>query len=131
MLKTLTSFSSKPEDDAGKKLTNSSSKIELDKAVVGDMPHWAQDDNGRREFFFYLQLLQLIEDVFVDLEFGSAYRWNHPSTAGWKKVIEHWARQQRLREVWEKQKDNYGQPFHDCFADLIAQVAPVPEDEQQ
>jgi hypothetical protein len=119
--------------DMLKTLANSSSKLDLDKVAIGDMPVWAQDDDGRRKFFFYLQLLQLIENVFVDLEFGSAYRWNHPATAGWKQVLEHWADQPQMRDVWEKQKNNYGQPFRDCFNDLvkIPKVKPVPEDEQQ
>ncbi|MGB9123914.1 MAG: hypothetical protein WCE73_25080, partial [Candidatus Angelobacter sp.] len=118
--------------DMLKTLANSSSKLDLDKVAIGDMPDWAKkDDDGRRKFFFYVQLLQLIEDVFVDLEFSSAYRWNHPATAGWKQVLEHWADQPDMRDVWEKQKDNYGQPFRDCFDDLVNEVEPVPEDEQQ
>jgi Patatin-like phospholipase len=120
--------------DMLKTLADSSSKLDLDKVAIGDMPEWAKkDDDGRRKFFFYLQLLQLIEDVFVDLELGSAYRWNHPATAGWKQVIEHWAGQPKMKDVWEKQKDNYGQPFRDCFNDLVKMPKsnPVPEDEQQ
>jgi Patatin-like phospholipase len=120
--------------DMLKTLTGSPSNLHLDENVIEKMPDWAKkDDDGRRKFYFYLQLLQLIEDVFVDLDFGSAYKWNHPTTKGWRTVIQYWAKRPEMKEVWEKQKENYGQPFHACFDDLVNhdKVKAVPEDEQQ
>lgn len=102
-----------------KTLSGFPSNLKLDEIVIENMPPWAKSDDGRRKFFFYLQLLQLIEDVFVDLEFGSSYRWDHPATEGWRTIIQYWAEQPEMKEVWEKQKDNYGQPFRACFEDLV------------
>jgi hypothetical protein len=115
-----------------KTLSTSTNLKALDTAVIGKMPVWAQSsEDGRCRFFFYLQLLQLIEDVFVDLDFGNAYKWNHPATAGWKRVISYWACRQEIKEIWELQKENYGQPFNACFNDLVNNIAPVPSDQQQ
>ncbi len=115
-----------------KTLSTSTNLKSLDTSVIGKMPDWAQNSaDGRCRFYFYLQLLQLIEDVFVDLDFGNAYKWNHPATEGWKRVISYWAGQQEMNDVWEEQRENYGQPFRDCFDDLVNEVEPVPEDEQQ
>lgn len=117
--------------DMLKTLKGSSFELKLDEIVIDKMPDWAKNEKGRSKFFFYLQLLQLIEDVFVDLEFGSAYRWNHPATQGWRTVIKYWATRPEMKEVWKLQEMNYGQPFHDCFDDLVKGVDPVAEDEQQ
>jgi hypothetical protein len=118
--------------DMLKTLSTSADLKELDTVAIGKMPSWAQaSDEGRRKFFFYVQLLQLIEDVFVDLDLGNAYKWNHPTTAGWKRVISYWAGQPEMKEIWELQKENYGHPFKACFDDLVNNVAPVPSDQQQ
>lgn len=115
-----------------KSLSGSDKLQELDSIVIENMPTWARNnEDGRRKFFFYLQLLQLIEDVFVDLDFGNAYKWNHPATAGWKRVISYWAAQPEMQEIWESQKENYGQPFNSCFNDLVKNVDSVPRDQQQ
>lgn len=105
--------------DMLKSLSGSPSNLKLDEIVIKKMPSWAANDGGRRKFFFYLQLLQLIEDVFVDLDFGSAYKWNHPATEGWRTIIQYWAERPEMAEVWELQKENYGQPFRACFDDLV------------
>ncbi|MBV8436313.1 MAG: patatin-like phospholipase family protein [Silvibacterium sp.] len=88
-------------------------------------------DEQRRKFFFHLQLLQLIEEVFVDLDFASAQKWNHPATEGWRSLITYWAGQSGMREVWESQKEGYGQPFRNCFDDLVHSRQGVPFDQQK
>jgi hypothetical protein len=105
---------------------------ELVSAVI---EHFPADVSGseqqRRSFFFHLQLLQLVEEVFVDLDLARAEKWDHPASRGWRDLITYWARQPRMREVWESQKESYGQPFRDHFDDLVYQRQGVPIDQQQ
>jgi hypothetical protein len=115
-----------------KALSGSADLKTLDPIVIGKMPDWAKiSDAGRTRFFFYLQLLQLIEDVFVDLDFGNVYKWNHPATQGWRTVISYWATQPEMQEIWELQKGNYGEPFNSGFNDLVENGTPIPRDQQQ
>lgn len=105
---------------------------DLDSIVIQNLPTEGLDsDVRRRKFFFHLQLLQLIEEVFVDLEFASAEKWNHPATEGWKRLIKYWAEQPDMKEIWESQKESYGQPFRNWFDDLVHRRRGVPIDEQQ
>jgi hypothetical protein len=136
MLKTLAGTdSSEPEGKAADGAGKMPEWIaEWDKAVIDPkkVPDWAKNsEEGRRRFYFYLQLLQLIEDVFVDLDFGNAYKWNHPATTGWRTVITYWAQQQEMKAVWDLQKENYGEPFNSCFNDLVNRIDPVPGEQRR
>ena len=105
---------------------------DLDSIVIQNLPAESPvPDEQRCKFFFQLQLLQLIENVFSDLDFASASKWNHPATTGWKRLITYWAKQPGMKDVWESQKGNYGQPFRDCFDDLVHGREGVPIDQQQ
>jgi hypothetical protein len=73
----------------------------------------------RRAYFIYLDLLQLIENVFLDLDFGNNAKWLQPGNAGWRTVIEYWAGRKEIQEVWETQKESYGRPFQTYFSDLV------------
>jgi hypothetical protein len=91
----------------------------LDGDVVEHLPETAHVDKAhRRAFFFYLDLLQFMENVFFDLNFSSAPAWNHPANAGWKKLFEYWAGQESLKAVWKAQKPNYSASFRNFFDDL-------------
>ena len=105
---------------------------DLDSVVIQNLPTEVHASDAQRyQFFFHLQLLQLIEEVFVDLDFANASKWNHPATTGWKRLITYWARQPGMKDVWELQKQDYGQPFRDCFDDLVHGREGVPIDQQQ
>jgi hypothetical protein len=105
---------------------------DLDSIVIQNLPTESPvSEEQRCKFFFQLQLLQLIENVFSDLDFASASKWNHPATTGWKRLITYWAKQPGMNDVWESQKRNYGQPFRDCFDDLVHGREGVPTDQQR
>jgi hypothetical protein len=113
-------------------LTLSPDLKNLDSVIVGELPSGGQSPAEQRHtFFLYLKLLQLIEDVFLDMDFSNAYKWNHPGTAGWKRLITYWAKQPGITEVWAVQKDNYGQPFRDFFDDLVHERQAVDSRQQQ
>jgi hypothetical protein len=117
--------------DMLKTLSDCPDLTSMDSDIVGAMPEWAEKSPANRhKFFFYMQLLQLMEDVFVDLDFASAQKWNHPATAGWRRVITYWAEREEIKSVWEKQKNTFGQPFRDCFDDLVSRRTPVSLDQQ-
>jgi hypothetical protein len=98
----------------------------LDADVVEHLPETAHVDKAHRKaFFFYLDLLQFMENVFFDLNFTSAHAWNHPANAGWKTLFEYWAGKESLKAVWKAQKPNFSASFRNFFGDLgNADVAP-------
>ena len=100
----------------------------LDAAVVEHLPETTHVDKvHRKAFFFYLDLLQFMENVFFDLNFTSAHAWNHPANAGWKKLFEYWAGQESLKDVWKAQKLNYSASFRYFFDDLRNADVTPPE----
>lgn len=104
---------------------------DLDSAVIERFPPETHaSDEERSSFFFHLQLLQFIEAVFLDLDFTNAEKWNHPANEGWRRLITYWATRPNIERVWESQRENYGQPFRDCFDDLVGRRHDVPVDQQ-
>jgi hypothetical protein len=103
----------------------------LDSQVVANFPQ-SEAANGKQEgpaksagllderkaFFFWLDLIQLAENIFLDLNLADKAVWDHPIYAGWKGVFEYWAKQDRLQKVWDSQRENYGQAFKYFFDDL-------------
>jgi len=100
-------------------LVQSPSLQNLDAGIIRDFPNAAHaDEDQRKAFFFYLDLLQFMENVFFDLNFHSAHAWHHPANEGWKTLFEHWAAQPTLRAVWDAQKQSYSESFQNFFDDL-------------
>jgi hypothetical protein len=85
----------------------------------------------RESFFFCLDLLELMETVFRDLDLASEYSWHHPGNAGWKRNLEYWAQQESIGNVWKAQKRNYSTPFQDFFDDLVNQRSRSREEHRQ
>jgi hypothetical protein len=94
-------------------------------------PDLATDRIVRESFFFCLDLLELMETVFRDLNLASEYSWNHPGNAGWKRNLEYWAQQASIENVWKAQKRNYSTPFQDFFDDLVNQRGHSPKEHRQ
>jgi hypothetical protein len=91
----------------------------LDAGIIKDFPETAREGGEQRQaFFFYLDLLQFMENVFFDLNFHSAHAWDHPANEGWKTLFEYWATQESLKIVWNGQKQNYSASFRNFFDDL-------------
>ena len=91
----------------------------LDRNLVKNFPQGDMTQQQRRAYFIYLDLLQLIENVFLDLDFGNNAKWLHPGNAGWSTVIKYWAGRKEIQDVWETQKESYGRPFQTYFSDLV------------
>jgi hypothetical protein len=100
----------------------------LDAEIVQDFPARAKAQPEREAIFFWLELIQLAENIFVDLNLADEEVWKHPAYAGWRRVFKYWASRPALQAVWGiKQKDgtragqaeNYGKAFRNFFDDLI------------
>jgi hypothetical protein len=69
------------------------------------------------ELAVVLQLIQLMEDVFLDLRLDDF--WEHPDNRGWAMLFMQWARSPRFRELWNKTRQTFGIRFeHFCSARL-------------
>jgi hypothetical protein len=94
----------------------------MDRKVVQDFP----EKIGREEFYFWLDLIQLAENVFVDLNLADKHLWEHPTYAGWNRLFKYWARNNTLRLIWgsknhpyEGQRKIFGKAFQNFFDNLI------------
>jgi len=64
-----------------------------------------------------LQLIQLMEDVFLDLRLDDY--WQHPDYRGWAILFMRWARSERFREIWKRTHRTFGIRFeYFCNANL-------------
>lgn len=103
--------------------------MNLDAEVVEGFP----PTPSREAVFFWLELIQLAENIFLDLNLADEQIWKHPVYAGWRRVFRYWASRPALQAVWGKrqsdgtrtgQADNYGKAFRDFFDDLIEENTP-------
>jgi hypothetical protein len=64
-----------------------------------------------------LELIQLMEDVFLDLRLDDF--WEHPDNRGWAILFMRWSRSPRFRLVWKQTKRTFGIRFeYFCAARL-------------
>jgi hypothetical protein len=64
-----------------------------------------------------LELIQLMEDVFLDLRLDDF--WDHPDNRGWAILLMRWSRSPRLRLIWEKTRRTFSIRFeYFCHARL-------------
>jgi hypothetical protein len=78
-----------------------------------------------QEFSVGLQLIQLMENVFLDLRLDDY--WAHPDYRGWAILFMRWARSERFREIWKRGRRTYGIRFeYFCNANLgLARDNPI------
>ena len=76
----------------------------------------------RDEFYICNALIQLIENVYADLDLE--HNWNHPHVEGWMKVFRRWARQPEFDRTWKISQDTYAERFRNFYNDrLLAREA--------
>jgi hypothetical protein len=61
------------------------------------------------EFCIGLELIQLMEDVFLDLRLDDY--WQHPDYRGWAILFMRWARSPRFRQIWKLTHRTFGIRF--------------------
>jgi hypothetical protein len=56
-------------------------------------------------------MIQLMEDVYLDLNLEDEVQFKHPDHQGWVELFKRWTASKALQEVWETSRDTYGQRF--------------------
>ena len=67
------------------------------------------EDTMREGFYFCNSLLQLMEDVYVDLDLEHEY--DNPDNGGWMNLFRHWAWSGMFRVTWSISSPTYGARF--------------------
>jgi len=65
----------------------------------------------RKAFYFCNSLIQLMENVFLDLDLQSESELKHPHNAGWIKLFQQWAKSPVFVEAWKISSKTYGESF--------------------
>jgi hypothetical protein len=63
----------------------------------------------RSAFYVGAQMLQLMENVYLDLNFEEA--WRHPDNNGWRELFLAWADSKTVKDTWELTSETYGIRF--------------------
>lgn len=87
---------------------------------------WIPDDPDRfrRGFYFCNRLLQLMENVFIDLNLEREF--DHPDNRGWLNLFNYWSGSDMLRLTWSLSASTYGARFQKfCDEKLDLQVGNV------
>lgn len=66
-------------------------------------------EQHRSVFYFCCSLIQLMENVYVDLDLETNHE--HPDNEGWMAIFRHWVKSPKFREAWEKSSAYYGTRF--------------------
>ncbi len=69
----------------------------------------SDEDSMREGFYFCNSLLQLMEDVYMDLNLDREY--DNPDHAGWMNLFRHWAWSGMFRVTWTISGPTYGIRF--------------------
>jgi len=67
------------------------------------------DALAAEELCVALELLQLMENVFLDLRLDDF--WDHPNNRGWAMLFTMWAKSSRLRAAWAAVRHSFGIRF--------------------
>jgi glycerophosphoryl diester phosphodiesterase len=71
----------------------------------------------REEFYVCNALIQLIENVYADLDLE--HLWQHPHVQGWMSVFKRWAQQPPFRRTWNICEWTYAERFRNFYNDRL------------
>jgi glycerophosphoryl diester phosphodiesterase len=71
----------------------------------------------RDEFYVCNGLIQLVENVYADLDLEQ--NWNHPHVAGWMGIFRRWAQQPAFRRTWDISETTYADRFRNFYNDRL------------
>jgi|SRR5579859_950529 len=68
-------------------------------------------EQSRNAFYICTSLIQLMEDVYLDLNLELKANLEHPHNAGWIKIFKGWAKSSDFQEAWRVNHETYGKSF--------------------
>ena len=93
-------------------------------------------EERRAGFYFCNSLMQLMEDVYLDLNLEQEYK--HPDNAGWMNLFKHWSWSAMFRATWMISASCYGSRFRgfcehqlDLGPDSIGEIRITPTNNPQ
>jgi hypothetical protein len=93
----------------------------LSKAAPLQPPEADREKIERKAFFYCLELIQLIENVWGDLRLYEEGNRNNPKNGGWLNIFRFWARQPIFRSTWERAAYTFDPLFQQFFISIQAQ----------
>jgi len=89
----------------------------LDSVLFEDIKRLGLGASQRDEFYVCNALIQLMENVYADLDLEQSYA--HPHVGGWMRVFQHWARQPAFDRTWQRSKGTYAERFRNFYNDRL------------
>ncbi len=75
--------------------------------------------NSREGRYLCTDFLQLMENVYLDLELDDPTQRDHPANFGWLTLFRKWAVSDPFMDAWRIAKDTYGKPFQEFYQGLV------------
>jgi hypothetical protein len=94
--------------DLWSQLSDDSTLESLDYELAGAWPS-NPPDGFRSSFYVCSQIIQLMENVYLDLDLEKT--WEHADNKGWRSMFEIWANSPTVQKTWELTSGVYGLRF--------------------
>jgi hypothetical protein len=73
---------------------------------------------ARDEFYLCNSLIQLMENVYVDLDLEN--NRGHPHVLGWMEVFRSWVRKPAFQNTWARSKSTHAERFRAFYDDRLS-----------
>jgi hypothetical protein len=91
------------------KLQKSEDLRPLDRGLFGATVGGAATDGARLRLYTCAEMLQLMENVYLDLHLDDT--WNHADNSGWRALFTQWAALDEVQQTWKETSHFFGVRF--------------------
>jgi hypothetical protein len=91
------------------KLQKSPSLRPLDRGLFGAAIDGAAADGARLRLYTCAEMLQLMENVYLDLRLDDT--WEHADNSGWRSLFTQWAALDEVKDTWKETAHLFGVRF--------------------
>jgi hypothetical protein len=94
---------------------------QLDPAFLPGIPavkRTTSPEVARRERYFCIECIQLMENVYTDLRLAEDREWLNPANQGWVNVFCHWASLPQFADAWMEVETTYNCNFRRFYNSL-------------